>query len=240
MSGKDVFGKAIMDVWRGEKATISVRRDDGYLDQEEGSFYFASHEQFPEADKQAMNLVQPMVLDVGCGAGRHSLYLQSKGLDVVSLDISTLTIRVACKRGVRAPVLAAAPWLPFKDKSYGTIILMFNNFGICGGYEETVTFLKELNRILKSDGCILASSLHPTLTKNESHLKYHELNRKRGLPLGLVSIRLEYGGEEGDWFKLLLASPEEMKMLSQKAGLELANTICHRDEPFYIGVIRKT
>jgi SAM-dependent methyltransferase len=239
MSRKDVFGKAIMDAWRGEKVTIIIRRDDGFLDQEDGGFYFASFEHFPEADKQAMNLAQPLVLDVGCGAGRHSLYLQSKGLDVVSLDISTLIIRVASKRGVRAPILAAAPWLPFKDKSYGTIILMFNNFGICGGYEETVTFLKELNRILKPDGRILASSLHPTLTKNESHLKYHELNRKRGKPLGLVSIRLEYAGAEGSWFKLLLASPEEMKMLSKKAGLELADTIGHHDEPFYIGVIEK-
>jgi SAM-dependent methyltransferase len=240
MSGKDVFGKAIMDAWRGEKVTISIRRDDGYLDQEDGSFYFASFEQFPKADKQAMNLTQGLVLDVGCGAGRHSLYLQSKGIDIVSLDISPLTIRVASKRGVKAPILAAAPWLPFKDRSYGTIILMFNNFGICGGYDETVTFLKELNRILKSDGQILASSLHPTLTKKESHLKYHELNRKRGLPLGLVSIRLEYRGENGNWFKLLLVSPEEMKLLSQKAGLKLADTIGHPDEPFYIGLIKRT
>lgn len=68
--------------------------------------------------------------------------------------------------GVNAPILASAPWLPFREGSFGSIILMFNNFGICGGYEETTALLKELGRILRSDGNILASSLHPTLTSN--------------------------------------------------------------------------
>jgi len=118
-------------------------------------------------------------------------------------------------------------------------LLMFNNFGICGGYQETVRFLRELSRILRRGGRVLASSLHPTLTDNESHLRYHELNRKRGLPVGLVTLRLEYGGEVGNWFKLLLASPEEMKMLSAEAGLKLTKTIGPADGPFYIGVIEK-
>jgi len=239
MSSKDVFGKAITDVFQGKKVTINVRRDDGRLDQENGSFYFADFDQFPTIEKDSMNFVQGLILDVGCGAGRHALYLQTKGFNVVALDISPLAIRVARKRGVSNPILAAAPWLPFRSETFDTLLLMFNNFGICGGYQESTRYLTELNRILKQGGRILASSLHPTLTDDESHLKYHELNRKRGLPLGLVTIRLEYGGEVGSWFKLLLASPEEMKMLSAKAGLKLIKTIGPADGPFYIGVIKK-
>ncbi|WXG43711.1 MAG: class I SAM-dependent methyltransferase [Promethearchaeati archaeon SRVP18_Atabeyarchaeia-1] len=240
MGRKDVFGKAIKDAWMGKNVTIDVRRDDGYLDHErDAKFYLSGFEEFPEVDKLAMDLVQQPVLDVGCGAGRHSLYLQSKGYVVVSVDISPLTIRVASKRGVEAPILAAAPWLPLRVNCFGTIILMFNNFGICGGYKETATLLTELNRVLRPDGRILASSLHPTLTSNENHLKYHESNRRRGLPVGLVTIRLEYGGEVGDWFNLLLASPEEMKMLSEKAGLELVQTIGLDEGPSYVGVIKK-
>lgn len=239
MSPKDVFGKAIMDVFRGKKVSINVRRDDGHLDQENGSFYFTDFNQFPTIEKESMNLVQGLVLDVGCGAGRHALYLQTKGFNVVALDISRLAIRVARKCGVSNPILAAAPWLPFRNETFDTLLLMFNNFGICGGYQETMRYLRELNRILKQGGCILASSLHPTLTADESHLKYHELNRKRGLPVGLVTVRLEYDGEVGNWFKLLLVSPEEMKMLSAKAGLKLTKTIGPEDGPFYIGVIKK-
>jgi len=239
MSRKDVFGKAIMDVFKGKEVVISVRREDGRLDQENGSFYFTDFNQWPTTEKESMKLVRGLILDVGCGAGRHALYLQTKGFKVVALDISRLAIRVARKRGVSNPILAAAPWFPFRNETFDTLLLMFNNFGICGGYQETIRYLRELNRILRRGGRILASSLHPTLTDDESHLKYHELNRKRGLPAGLVTIRLEYGGEVGNWFKLLLASPEEMKTLSTKAGLKLTKTIGPANGPFYIGVIKK-
>jgi len=239
MSPKDVFGKAIMDVFQGKKVTINVRRDDGHLDQENGGFYFTDFDQFPTVDKDTMNFVRGLTLDIGCGAGRHALYLQTKGFSVIALDISPQAIRVAHQRGVSGPLLAAAPWLPFRSETFETLLLMFNNFGICGGYQETVRFLRELSRILRRGGRVLASSLHPTLTDNESHLRYHELNRKRGLPVGLVTLRLEYGGEVGNWFKLLLASPEEMKMLSAEAGLKLTKTIGPADGPFYIGVIEK-
>lgn len=239
MGSKDVFGKAIIDAFHDKKVTINVRRDDGHVDQENGSYYFTDFDQFPTIEKDSMNLVQGLTLDVGCGAGRHALHLQTKGLTVIALDISPQTIRVAHQRGVRNPIRAAAPWLPFRNETFETALLMFNNFGICGGYQETVTYLTELNRILKQGGRILASSLHPTMTDNESHLKYHEMNRKRGLPAGLVTIRVEYDGEIGNWFKLLLASPEEMKTLSAKAGLKLTQTIGPANGPFYIGVIKK-
>lgn len=239
MSPKDVFGKAIMDVFQGKKVTLNVRRDDGHVDQENGSFYFTDFDQFPTVEKDSMNFARGLTLDIGCGAGRHALYLQTKGFSVTALDISPLAIRVAHQRGVSNAILAAAPWLPFRSETFETVLLMFNNFGICGGYQETVRYLTELNRILKQGGRILASSLHPTLTDNESHLKYHELNRKRGLPVGLVTLRLEYGGEVGNWFKLLLASPEEMKTLSAKADLKLTQTIGPVNGPFYIGVIKK-
>lgn len=239
MSRKDVFGKAIMDAFEGKKVTISVHRDDGHLDQENGSFYLTNFDQFPTIEKEAMNLAQGLILDVGCGAGRHALCLQTKGFNVVALDVSRLAIRVAHMQGINNPILAVAPWLPFRKETFDTLLLMFNNFGICGGYQETIRYLRELNRILKLGGRVLASSLDPTLTDDESHLRYHELNRKRGLPVGLVTIRIEYNGEVGEWFKLLLASPEEMKMLSTKAGLQLTKTIGPADGPFYIGVIEK-
>lgn len=239
MGPKDVFGKAIMDVFQGKKVTINVRRDDGHLDQENGSYYFTDFDQFPTIEKDSMNFAQGLTLDIGCGAGRHALHLQTKGLSVIALDISPQAILVAHQRGVSNAIRAAAPWLPFRNETFETVLLMFNNFGICGGYQETVRYLTELNRILKQGGRILASSLHPTMTDNQSHLKYHEMNRKRGLPAGLVTVRLEYAGEVGNWFKLLLASPEEMKMLSAKAGLKLTQTIGPANGPFYIGVIKK-
>ena len=116
---------------------------------------------------------------------------------------------------------------------------MFNNFGICGGYEETSALLVELNRLLKNGGLILASSLHATETDKVEHLRYHEANRKKGLPPGLVTIRIEYNGEVGDWFEILFASPQEMRSRSEKAGLTFVRAIKEEGESSYVGVIRK-
>nr|MDO8099124.1 class I SAM-dependent methyltransferase [Candidatus Njordarchaeota archaeon] len=239
MSRKDVFGKAIRDVSEGKRAIMTIRRDDGYVHDADAGIYFTTFSEFSEIEKEAMSLAHGLVLDVGCGAGRHALYLQSKGLGIVGIDVSPLTIRVAHKQGLRATVLCAAPWIPFNNESFDTIILMFNNFGICGGYEETTALLVELNRLLRASGIILTSSLHATETQKVEHLRYHEANRKKGLSPGLVTIRVEYNGEEGDWFRLLLASPEEMKSLSEKVGLKLVRTIKQADNASYIGVIGK-
>jgi SAM-dependent methyltransferase len=239
MTGKDVFGKAIRDTFEGKRVAMVIRRDDGYVDDADTGRYFTTFSEFPEIEKEAMSLTRGLVLDVGCGAGRHALHLQSEGKTIVGIDISPLTIQVAHKRGLRAAVLCAAPSIPFNNQSFDTAILMFNNFGICGGYEETTALLVELNRLLRTGGIILASSLHATQTDKVEHLRYHEANRKRGLSPGLVTIRMEYDGEVGDWFKLLFASPDEMKSLSEKAGLKLVRTIKQADEATYIGVIKK-
>jgi hypothetical protein len=50
---------------------------------------------------------------------------------------------------------------------------------------------------------------------------------------------MEYAGENGDWFQLLMASPAEMRMLCQRAGLTLSEIIGPDEAGFYIGVIKK-
>jgi hypothetical protein len=50
------------------------------------------------------------------------------------------------------------------------------------------------------------------------HLAYHERNRARGRPIGQVTIRVEYAGQVGPWFDLLIATPEEVSLLAGQAG----------------------
>ena len=51
-------------------------------------------------EQKALKLAKGSILDVGCGAGSHSLYLQEKGLKVKAIDISKGAIDVAKQRGI--------------------------------------------------------------------------------------------------------------------------------------------
>ena len=50
--------------------------------------------------KKALELCRGNVLDVGCGSGIHSLFLQDKGLNVKAIDISEGAVSVSKQRGV--------------------------------------------------------------------------------------------------------------------------------------------
>jgi len=52
---------------------------------------------------------------------------------------------------------------------------------------------------------------------NQVHLTYHERNRQRGRPPGLVTIRIGYQDEFDDWFDLLMVG-EEMREVIEPTG----------------------
>ncbi|MFT7067027.1 MAG: 2-polyprenyl-3-methyl-5-hydroxy-6-metoxy-1,4-benzoquinol methylase, partial [Sediminicola sp.] len=80
---KDIFGNAILDYQLGTY-TEDIKTYSS-LDEEDiipVPYLFRTYKAMPTVEQQALKLCKGSVLDVGCGAGSHSLYLQEKGLDV--------------------------------------------------------------------------------------------------------------------------------------------------------------
>jgi ubiquinone/menaquinone biosynthesis C-methylase UbiE len=100
-------------------------------------------------------------LDMGCGAGRHSIYLANEGFDVIGIDISRSALRIAEKwrqqeklRNI-ALIRAAMTHLPFKDCCFdGEISVSAIHHAISKDIEATIG---EIHRILKKGGLILAN-----------------------------------------------------------------------------------
>jgi 2-polyprenyl-3-methyl-5-hydroxy-6-metoxy-1,4-benzoquinol methylase len=99
---EDAYGQELLAHYNGKRGFEVVERDDGYFDVSFGpELYFSNYEQWSRMEKEAVKFVKGRVLDIGCGAGRHSLYLQEKGFDVFGIDNSPLAVKVCKLRGLR-------------------------------------------------------------------------------------------------------------------------------------------
>ena len=88
---EDAYGQELWAYYKGREVFEIVERDDGYIYASTyPKIYFSEYENWPLREKKAMEFVKGRVLDIGCGAGRHSLYLQKKGFDVLGIDNSPL------------------------------------------------------------------------------------------------------------------------------------------------------
>lgn len=225
----DLFAEALVKFYRTGRATLHLERDDGYRDTEDLSWYLTTYQSFPHFEKQALKLVRGRVLDIGCGAGRHALYLQRRGLRVTGIDTSPLLVELARTRGVKDVRLAnACGKLPFRDGEFDTVILFGNNLGICGTVIKFKRMLRELHRITSPRGRILATTRMPD-TNSPRHRAYFSQNTTDGRPPGQVRLRLMFNGKRGEWFDLLLFAPTDLDRLAVKEGWQVSHVFTEVD-----------
>ena len=100
--GCDPMGQAIRDYYEtGRVGRLRVFSPQFDEDEMPVGTLFREEEDMPPLEQKALDLCRGRVLDVGAGAGCHSLALQRRGLDVTAVDISTLSVDVMRRRGVR-------------------------------------------------------------------------------------------------------------------------------------------
>jgi len=154
----DLFGKAILDFQTNNSTEdIITETNISEADEMDVAYLFRSYKEMPKLEKKALQLSKGKVLDVGCGAGSHSLYLQNdKNLEVTSIDISENAIQTCQLRGLKNAKVQNI--LDLENEKFDTILLLMNGTGIFGTLAETSKYLRKLKSLLAPNGQILIDS----------------------------------------------------------------------------------
>src|SRR5881275_2252445 len=99
-SSFELYARAMLDRWLGKSVTVEFEQDDGYRSESKIDSYFTPPSKWPRMEREAIKLVRGRTLDLGCGPGRHAMFLQKKGFDVVGVDASPTQVALARIRGL--------------------------------------------------------------------------------------------------------------------------------------------
>jgi SAM-dependent methyltransferase len=137
-------------------------------------------------------------LDLGCGTGRHSKYLASKGLQVTGMDLAAGSIREAKK--------SEQPWLrflqhdmrvPFGRHTFDYVFNFFTSFGYFEEPGEHLAVVRHIATSLRPDGRLVLDYLN--MQYAEARLTREEVKQVDG-----VIYRLTRWTDAGHLFKRIV------------------------------------
>jgi SAM-dependent methyltransferase len=213
---KDLFGKALLDYYHNNytEDLITSTSISGE-DELPIPYLFRDYKEMPILEQEALNLAKGKVLDVGCGAGNHSLYLQNKGLDVTGVDISKGAVEVCRLRGLKQVELKH---ILDVDQSFDTIMFLMNGSGIFQELSQLGRYLNHLKSILNEGGQILIDS---------SDIQYMYEDDDGGLWVdtnanyyGELEYYVSYKGEDETPMRWLYLDFENLKLACESVDLK--------------------
>lgn len=176
---------------------------------------FRKYEEMPLIERKALDMAKGKVLDVGAGAGCHTLVLQERGFDVTAIDISPLSVETMRIRGVKD--VQEQNFFTFEG-SYDTILMLMNGIGIVGTLKRMPEFFRHLNDVLAPGGQLLCDSSDISyLFEDEcGHFDYPDSNY-----YGEHVFRMQYKDTIGEPFQWLYIDKERLKEITLNNGFRV-------------------
>ena len=197
----DAFGEALLAHHDGRadgRELLLEVKDGPTMPAMHPSAFFLGPEEWQPWERDFLANVRGPVLDLGCGAGRHALHLQERGVDVTGIDVSPGAVEVCRRRGLRDARLHDLR-APPDDKRWQTVLMMCGNFGLAGGWDETRELLMGLHKACAVDAVLIADAADGPL----------------------VRLRLRFGDVTTPWWDLLNLSPSDVEPLIEGTGWTL-------------------
>jgi SAM-dependent methyltransferase len=170
------------------------------------------------------------VLDLACGKGRHSIYLNQLGFDVLGADLSENSIAIANKNANETLHFKVHDMRdPFEEK-YDAIFNLFTSFGYFENDEDNLTTLKAIKESLSEYGFAVIdfmnvtqvlNTLVPEETKTVEDINFHI---KRYLKDGYIFKEIDFE-DKGQSFhfteRVRALTLNDFETLMEEAGIYL-------------------
>ena len=165
-----------------------------------------------------------LVLDAGCGPGRHSLALAARGIDVVSFDLAERFVRLAvqgARSDRRARFLRAdVRHPPLRGRSFDAVLCLGQGgFGLLGGGADETSALRALAALLRP-GAPLAVTAFSAYFAVRWLGEGETFDAADGVHRETARVRSESGEEEREFpLASTCFTPRELRLAAEAAGL---------------------
>lgn len=216
---KDLFGLAILDYQtQNQPEDIITETSISEADPMSVAYLFRAFSEMPKLEQKALQMACGRVLDIGCGAGSHSLYLQQNtDCEVFAVDISANAIKACQLRGIRnARELNV---MELEGEQYDTLLLLMNGAGMCGRLKNISVFLQKLKSLLAPGGMILldSSDIIYMFDEDEDGGKWIPSNESY---YGEVVFNIAYKGEQEEPFDWMYVDYNTLQNAAHANGLQ--------------------
>lgn len=140
----DPFGRAIRDHHRNEQDAPLVQRDgEETLEHPIERFYFDEFTSEGESEEWLDSWLDGPLLDVGAGAGRHTLYFQDQ-FETIAIEVNEHLVRTMRERGMedarQADMFALRE--TFERDRFGSALAIGTQLGLVGSMQGFRRFSK--------------------------------------------------------------------------------------------------
>ena len=229
----DPMGQAINDYWKtGKAGRLRVFSPMFEEDEMPLPLLFRTYEDMPEIERKALGMVRGKTLDVGAGAGCHSLVLQERGIDVTAIDISPLSVETMKARGVKKAFVQ--DFMTIDGQQYDTILMLMNGIGIVGQLESLPTFFRHLDRVLAPGGQLLCDStdISYVFEDEDGVIRYPEGDAY----YGEITYRMRYKDIFGEPFPWLYIDVATLRQVAGENGYRV-EVVAEGENDYYLAKI---
>ncbi|NLV52027.1 MAG: class I SAM-dependent methyltransferase [Bacteroidales bacterium] len=177
---------------------------------------FRKYEDMSEIEKKALDMAQGKVLDVGAGAGCHSLVLQERDMDVTAIDISPLSVETMRERGVEQVLEQDLFTL---EGQFDTILILMNGMGIMGTLSNMPAFFAHMDHILAQGGQLLcdSSDISYVFEDEDGQIEYPDTDQY----YGELTYQMQYKRTKGEPFPWLYIDKDTLMENAEACGYKV-------------------